>query len=311
MPTRTLTAEQSGPISIDATLLGAGGIVTVRTDRTRNAAEITIRTADESGTSADTVRDADLRWDPRGSLVARVQGKGGTTIANGGGVFIAGNNYGGVQQVVSNNYGSMIAVSAGDLNIPGGRYQFNSGGTVNMVLGASPVEIIALVPEGSSVIARTQSADVIADGTFASVAANTQSGDVRAPGQASQVTANTQSGDISADNSPSIHATTQSGDIRLGRTDVVEASTMSGDVTVGDFGGTAQLKSTSGDIRVHATAGGDITAKTMSGDVTVSATEQAQNDNLDVRANSMSGSVRIPPHHLRGAGPGPRRRRTS
>nr|WP_260147653.1 DUF4097 domain-containing protein [Streptomyces sp. CEV 2-1] len=106
-----------------------------------------------------------------------------------------------------------------------------------MVLGASPVEIIAVVPEGSSVTARTQSADVFADGTFAAVAAYTESGDVRAPGHADQFTANTQSGDV-----------------------------------------------------------------------TVSATEQARNDDLDMRANSMSGDVQIPPRRQRGTGAGPRRR---
>lgn len=83
---------------------------------------------------------------------------------------------------------------------------------------------------------------------------------------------------------------------------------MSGDVTIRDFGGTAQLNSMSGDIRVHATAGGDITAKTMSGDITVTATEQAVTDDLDVRANSMSGDVRIPQRPRQGAGP--RRRRS-
>lgn len=78
---------------------------------------------------------------------------------------------------------------------------------------------------------------------------------------------------------------------------------MSGDVTIRDFGGTAQLNSMSGDIRVHATAGGDITAKTMSGDITVTATEQAVTDDLDVRANSMSGDVRIPQRPRQGAAP--------
>ncbi|KEF04888.1 MULTISPECIES: DUF4097 family beta strand repeat-containing protein [Streptomyces] len=107
--------------------------------------------------------------------------------------------------------------------------------------------------------------------------------------------------------SPHIIAKTQSGGIRLGRTDVVEASTMSGDIHVRDFGGTAQLNSMSGDIRVHASAGGDLTAKTMTGDITVTATDSALDDDLDVRATSMTGDVRTPrrQHH---AG-GPRRRR--
>lgn len=109
-------------------------------------------------------------------------------------------------------------------------------------------------------------------------------------------------------NAPHIIATTQSGDIRLGRTDVTEASTMSGDIHLRDFGGTAQLSSMSGDIRVHASAGGDLTAKTMTGDVTVTATGSALDDDLDVRAHSMTGDVRIPRRQPQAGGP--RRRRS-
>ncbi|MDX2630298.1 DUF4097 family beta strand repeat-containing protein [Streptomyces scabiei] len=314
MPTRTLTAQQAGPILIDAQLLGAGGVVTVRTDRTRKEAEITIRTADETGDSADAVRDADLRWDARGALIAHVQGKGGgisggtTTIIRGGGGTSVVQSFGTV-------HGSVTGmVIDGDMTMVGGNVYVNGRritpgqGSTTIITGSSPIEITAVVPEGSSVTARTQSADVIADGTYAAVSASTQSGTVRAPGKTERFTAGTQSGNVDVENSPNIIAKTQSGDIRLGRTDVVEASTMSGDVTIRDFGGTAQLGSMSGDIRVHATAGGDITAKTMSGDVNVTATEQAVNDDLDVRANSMSGDVRLPQRRQRSTGGGPRRR---
>jgi hypothetical protein len=311
MPTRTLTAQQPGPILIDAQLLGAGGVVTVRTDRTRKEAEITIRTADETGDSADAVRDADLRWDARGALIAHVQGKGGisggTTIISGGGTSVV--------QSFGTVHGSVTGmVIDGDMTMVGGNVYVNGRritpgqGSTTIITGSSPIEITAVVPEGSSLTARTQSADVTADGTYTAVSASTQSGTVRAPGQIERFTAGTQSGDINVENSPHIIAKTQSGDIRLGRTDVVEASTMSGDVTIRDFGGTAQLNSMSGDIRVHATAGGDITAKTMSGDVNVTATEQAVNDDLDVRANSMTGDVRIPQRRQRSTGGGPRRR---
>ncbi len=81
MPVRTLTAQQPGLVLIDVQLLGAGGTVTVRTDASRKNAEITLRTADESGASADAVRDADLRWDARGALVAHVQGAAASAAA--------------------------------------------------------------------------------------------------------------------------------------------------------------------------------------------------------------------------------------
>ncbi|WP_405393475.1 DUF4097 domain-containing protein (plasmid) [Streptomyces sp. NBC_01102] len=240
--TRTLTAEQSGPITIDAELLGLGGIVMVRTKRTIKNAEITIRTADDSGDSADAVRAAALRWDQRGALVAHVRGKGG------------GSN------------------------------------SQTVIIGGSTVEIEAVVPEGSMVIGRTDSADMTADGTLASVSGSTQSGDV------------------TVGDSPNIVARTQSGDVRLGRTDVVDAHTMSGDIKIKDFGGTAKLKTMSGDIDVHATAGGDIDAKTMSGDIEVTATQAALDDSLDVRPHTMSGDIRVP--RRQNTSGGPRRRRS-
>jgi hypothetical protein len=298
VPTRTLTAPQSGPVLIDAQLVGAGGVIKVRTDAACKTAELTVRTTDETGTSADAVSGADLRWDAHGgALVVHVQGAGGTTIV-GGGVFVAGNVYGSVVQSAHIVDGTMIGFSVGDLNV---------GGRAVVAPPASAIEIVAVVPEGTSVAVRTQSADAIADGVFASVAGRTQSGAVRVLGRAEQVTAKTQSGQIAVENAPHIEAKSQSGEIRLGRTDVVEARTQSGNVTIRDFGGTAQLQSMSGSIHVHATTGGDITAKTMSGTVTVTATEHAVDDGLDVQAKSMSGVVRTPD---RGHGTrSPRRRR--
>lgn len=299
MPTRTLTAPQSGPVLIDAQLLGAGGVVTVRTDPGRMAAEITIRTTDETGDSADAVRDADLRWDTRdGALVAHVQGKGGTTIV-GGGVFIGGTNVSFVQNVHT-NYGSTVVISGGDLN-------FSGRGRAVVAPPASAIEIIAVVPEGSSVTARTRTASVIADGEYAAVTATTQSGDVRVPRRAGRATAATQSGDVAIADAPHLKARTESGSIRLGCTNIAEAHTMSGDIAIGDFGGTAQLQTISGGIRVHATVGGCLTASTMSGDIEVTATDHALEAGLDVRANTMSGGVDIPRRQNRTSGP--RRRR--
>lgn len=42
MPTRTLTAQQAGPIVIDATLLASAGTVTARTERTCKQAQLVI-----------------------------------------------------------------------------------------------------------------------------------------------------------------------------------------------------------------------------------------------------------------------------
>ncbi|MGW7463829.1 DUF4097 family beta strand repeat-containing protein [Streptomyces xantholiticus] len=275
MPVRSLTAQQVGPLVIDVQLLGVGGVVIVRTDAKCTKAEATISTADKTGISAEAVRDANLRWDARGALVAHVHAKGGsssgTTITNSGSGTVIARNHCGVVEQVTHHHSSTTVMSGGDLVFGGSRFQFR-GGTVTAIQGPSPVQIHAVVPEGCSVTARTQA------------------------------------GDIEVENSPDIIVETQSGDLRLGRTDLVQARTMFGDITISDFGGTAQLKSMFGGIRVHATAGGDITARTMSGDVDVTATEKAVTDGLDVRAASMSGTVHIPQCRPGGTGNGLRRR---
>ncbi|GAB3115813.1 hypothetical protein GCM10027160_23740 [Streptomyces calidiresistens] len=309
--TRSITADRSGPITIDASLLGHGGTITVRAAADCERATLTITTTDQDGPAADAVRDATLRSDH--GLVANVQGKGdtgGTTVITGSGrgTHVV-QNFGTVTgrvvglQIGGNVVGGNINVGGGDVFVNGVRV---SGQNATIIQGSAPIEITATVPEGSSLLARTHSADVRAEGAILNVSAHTQSGDVTT-GHAAKVTASTQSGDVRVEKAAHINAKTQSGSLRLGRTDVVEGSSMSGDITISDFGGTAHLKNMSGDIRIHATAGGDITASTMSGDVTVTATQDALTDDLNVQANSMSGRVNTPPRRPGNAGP--RRRR--
>lgn len=285
MTTRTVTAEAAGPITIVATLLGHAGIVSVRADATCTRAEITIRTNDETGPAADAVRDAVLDSDPIGALTVRVEGSGGSNFSGGGGGvhMSASGNHGSVVQVAGSVYGSMTGMT-----IVNGRVV--SGGSNIQMQATSPIEITALVPEGSTLICRTQSADVSAQGAIRNVAANTQSGDIRV-GRATRIKANTQSGRID-----------------IGLSDIVEANTMSGDIAIEDFAGTAQLKTMSGGITVHATAGGDLNARTMSGDITVTASQAAIDDDLTVQTNTMSGRVRVPTSPQAG-GSEPRRRR--
>ncbi|THA28254.1 hypothetical protein E4198_00115 [Streptomyces sp. RKND-216] len=273
--TRSIAAANDGPVTIDATLLGHGGRVTVHAEAGCKRATLTISTPDESGPAADAVRDAALKQH-KDSISARIEGHGGISS---GGTIVTG---GGHRMQFTHNSGVIIGgnsvvgnvVNGSDVVIVGGRVV--SGGNVVSVGGSSPIEVTATVPQGSSVAARTQSADVDTFGSLKTVGANTQSGDVRV-GRAG-----------------TIEASTQSGDIRLERTDVVTGKTMSGDITIGDFGGTAKLNTMSGDIRVHATAGGNLAARTMSGDIDVTATDAALADDLDVQTSSMSGRVRTP-----------------
>ncbi|MFJ2110588.1 DUF4097 family beta strand repeat-containing protein [Streptomyces sp. NPDC087850] len=302
MPTRTLTAAETGPVEIDASLLGHGGTLTIHAQSDCDRATLTITTTDETGPSADAVRDATLRRTGTG-LAARVQGAGsssGTTIVTGGQDGIS------VVQSFGTVTGTVIGmqVGGGGVFINGVRVDGRSGGTI--VQGNSPIDITAIVPEGSSVTAHSESATVTAQGGLADVQANSVSGSVGVD-HAQRADITTTSGRIAVNRADDINARSISGAIRLGRTDIVTADTTSGRIAIDDFGGTAHLTSVSGAIRVHATSGGNINATTTSGAIDVTATEAALADHLNTRANSVSGRVRTP--QRRTGGNEPRRRR--
>lgn len=279
MTTRKLAAETPGPVTLDVTLNGFAGVINITTDPDCDHATLTIHTNDEEGPAAEAVRAAALRH-PANGLYASVQGKGGnsTTVISGSSGTTVVQSYG----TITGNVTGMV-ISGGDVVVNGVRI---SGGSTTLT---SPIEITAVVPAGSRLVAASQSAEITATGSL------------------DRATASSQSGDVRIDQAATIHAKTQSGDILLGKTDVVESTTMSGDITIADFAGTAALKTMSGDIRVHATAGGDLNVRTMSGDITVTATHEAIADNLNVQPSSMSGRVHVPAN--RPYGSAPRRRR--
>ncbi|GGZ19684.1 DUF4097 family beta strand repeat-containing protein [Streptomyces nitrosporeus] len=311
MTTRQLVAETTGPVIIDATLLGHGGRITVQAEATCTRATLTIHTPDEQGAAADAVAKASLRQ--AGSrLQASVQSIGGTntgstTVVRSGSSVIQsfGSVTGSVTGMTIIGNGAFVTGDAPLVDILINGVRVNGGGTT-VIHGSSPIEITAIVPEGSSVEGHTQSAGIECIGALLSVDADTQSGGIRT-GHVSRVYAVTQSGSISVEQAAQIKARTMSGAIRLGRTDVVTAKTMSGSIKIHDFGGTAEAETMSGSIKIHATAGGGIRATSISGSITVTATEDALADDLDARAESRSGRVSIPP---RGTGDiSPRRRR--
>jgi hypothetical protein len=233
---RNLTAATTGPIVVDAALLRHAGRVVVRADPMCKQATLTIQTADEDGPSADAVRSASLRQTPDG-VETSVRGNGSSS----GGVTISGGNFG----VVSTGRGVTVngmqigSMAGGDVYVNGVRIS-GAGGNINVSQGASPIEITAVVPEGCTLRGRTDSADI------------------EATGQLNRVDATSVSGDVSIDRADNIKAKTTSGDVHLGRTELVSAHSVSGDVTIDDFGGSARAETVSGDVRVHATEGGNL-----------------------------------------------------
>jgi hypothetical protein len=188
----------------------------------RSDGEVTVSTVDNDGPSTDAVRGATLdvrgnqltvRLDHTGGMAVIQTGRGGTVQTNSGsGVFVSGNNY------------SNVVVGNGTVMVNG---RLVSGGA-----GSSPVTVVARLPHGSSVRAKTQSGDINLEGVYHEV-----------------------------------DASSQSGNVEVGTAKVVQARTQSGNVEVLALTGSGALESMSGDIEVRGPQGASASARTMSGDV--------------------------------------------
>ena len=132
-------------------------------------------------------------------------------------------------------------------------------------------EITVTAPAGLAVRAKLTSADMDTSLALRELRADVASGDLRC-------------GDVSGD----VRVKSASGDVRVG--DVagdVEVASASGDVHVGVIGGKAEVTTASGDCALEAVAR-SASVRSASGDIVV-----ARFDGPDLRAQSMSGDVRI------------------
>ncbi|MEW1551301.1 DUF4097 family beta strand repeat-containing protein [Streptomyces tsukubensis] len=260
MTIRKITADHTGPLTIDASLLGHGGRITVRAEADCVRALVTISTAEEEGAAADLVRAARLHQSADRLSIT----------ANGEDSPITRSHH---TITVIKRSGAVYGITAsGDVWVNGARV---TAGAV-AAGGAAPIEITAVVPPGSKVIASTQSAGIATTGPLAEVWARTQSGDLR------------------VDEAEEVTASTQSGDADLGRTGTADVRTMSGDIRIRNTGENTRLKTMSGDIRVQAASAGDINARTMSGDIDITASPAALAAGLNIEARSMSGRIDTP-----------------
>jgi DUF4097 and DUF4098 domain-containing protein YvlB len=131
--------------------------------------------------------------------------------------------------------------------------------------------ITVRVPTGSSIAAKTASADVRAAGLFTAVQIDLASGDAWLE-------------DVSGD----AHVKSASGDVTIGRVGgALRASSASGDLRIGDVMGDVIVDAASGDITVRS-VGGSIKAGTASGDVQVGVVRRGQ-----TALKSASGDVEV------------------
>ncbi|MEU4605127.1 hypothetical protein AB0F43_19260 [Kribbella sp. NPDC023972] len=254
--TRSISAAAEGPVTINAALLASAGKVVVRADPSCTQATLTIQTADQSGPAADAVRNANLSASADGRMQASVRGTGSSSSA----IHISAGDI------------SSINISGASVQIRGGVH--NSNFTISG--GSSPIEITAVVPEGSSLVGQTDSANIETHGRLNVANARTSSGGVR------------------IDRADDINARTVDGHISMGYTDQVVAHSIAGHITIDDFGGSARADTISGDITVHATEGGRVTAGTVAGNISVTASNDAVAQRLTVHTSTTSGRISTP-----------------
>lgn len=126
-------------------------------------------------------------------------------------------------------------------------------------------------PEGSSLVARTASADVTARGRLGGLEVKTASGDVQAEDVDGETRVNSASGDVEIVQARGqVVVETASGDLSIRRAHGrLTARLVSGDVRVGETSDAVQINSVSGDIHLERVAAGSVEFNSVSGDAQI------------------------------------------
>lgn len=149
--------------------------------------------------------------------------------------------------------------------------QRRGGFSLGSLFGHQGVRCTITAPAGSSLRARTKSADVEAHGVIGDLDVATASGDVSVERVDGKLSVKTASGDVSAGEvAGETSVQTASGDVDIdlsaGKASVATAS---GDVRIGDAGGDLSVNTVSGDQRHEAVVRGRVAAHSVSGDVRI------------------------------------------
>ena len=288
----------------------------MRVDPSCTQAEVTIRTADETGPAADAVRAATLGASPDGRMEVSVQAATGPTVIQGDNftalpgsapieivaVVPPGSSLTGqTDRARIETTGLMHDVHAKTLSgkvtveLADTVYAETASGAV-VVQGAGIVKAEtasgAVVVQGAGIVkAQSASGDVTVK-LAGTVKAETASGAV-AVQEAGTVNTRTDRGAVTIDRADNIDVRTLSGDIRMGRTDQVDARSQSGDITIDAFGGSALASSKQGKISIHATDGGQISATTDTGKITVTS-DPGVAERLTIQPSTIGGEVQTP-----------------
>ncbi|MEU4513204.1 DUF4097 family beta strand repeat-containing protein [Nonomuraea wenchangensis] len=310
--TRTLTSAPTGPVRLSFQM---GHIPTIVKVADVPAIEVTLTTYADPGTAAaDAVEGAALTQEGNAVTLTVPDAPGGsaTTVAS---VSRGGRSV--VQSVSNVGSGAVVMVGGdfyGDVNFHGGRVTMRGSvvGPTTVINGSPGIQAEILIPADSSLHMASETADLTVEGEVNDIDYNSVSGNLRVG--ACQSLSVTTDGGIYADVADRVVLRTTSGDIQLGRTEDVRASSVSGNVRIDDFGGMARITTISGDVSIHATEGGTITADSTSGDISVTAipglADEVGENRLIVNARTISGDVTVPQPTAAGAyRPRPSRRR--
>jgi hypothetical protein len=331
----TFTAPQPGPVKLNLSMLQAAGSVTVEARKDCTRAQITMSTPEKSGAMADAVRGAAPQLNPDGSTSLQFKGppnqadpgqkagKGSGDSYNLAGATIVNSSVG-PNQVVNNGielHGS-ATMNVGGQTSGAGSYTTKDGKLVAETPSSAPVNIHAIVPEGSSATCTADSANVATKGRLDVVQAKSGSGNVSVEhgtdvtarsgsggvsigsgetlkgisgsgdveiGDGREVTAKTGSGNITVGRGETLAATSGSGDITVGRTSDARLKS-SGDVNITDLRGNADVHSVTGGIEVQANAPGGVTAGSVAGPISVNASAHAVQTEPGVTVRAAPGA---------------------
>ena len=161
------------------------------------------------------------------------------------------------------------------------------------------LEAVVELPEGSSCLVDTGSADVSCSGVLSALDVRTASGDVSAERVTGLARVWTASGDVEVGEAAELTVTTASGDVSAARVDgEVSVRTASGDVQIGAVSGRrTDIKASSGDISVAVTPGIGIAfdVSTLSGTISseLEPADEGGSADMTLTCRTISGDVQI------------------
>ncbi len=154
----------------------------------------------------------------------------------------------------------------------------HAGGKGEKFLAATRVEfdqgmLSVIAPERSG-LGRNTSIDAIVElPEGSSCLVDTASADVRCTGELSAAQIRTASGDVSLDRVSGLaRIGTASGHVHLGAATGINAETASGDLSIGRADGDVAVRSASGDVQIVSASGKRVDVKATSGDISVAVT---------------------------------------